>query len=266
MRTLIAAVIGFSSGVASGAFGIGGALLSTPLIRWALDAPPLIAVGTTLPVIIPTAITGVIAYIRTGFVQTRTAVITASAGGLFAVLGALTTQLVNGQLLLIATAAFIFVLSIRMLPGRMLPGRMLPGRMLGKKEPRGEQRLPPTVAMLLAVGAVSGFVAGLLGIGGGVILVPVLSGLLRFPIKTALGTSLAVVAAQAIPATLTHWIIGNIDWSIAGGLILGVIPGAHIGSRLAIASEDAKLQTVTAVAMAILALAFGATELRELLS
>lgn len=252
MRTVIAAVIGFSSGVASGAFGIGGALLSTPLIRWALDAPPLIAVGTTLPVIIPSAITGVIAYIRTGFVQTRTAVITASAGGLFAVLGALTTQLVNGQLLLIATAAFIFVLSIRMLPG--------------KKEPRGEQRLPPTVAVLLAVGAVSGFVAGLLGIGGGVILVPVLSGLLRFPIKTALGTSLAVVAAQAIPATLTHWIIGNIDWSIAGGLVLGVIPGAHIGSRLAIASEDAKLRTVTAVAMAILALAFGATELRELLS
>jgi uncharacterized protein len=251
VRTLIAALIGFASGVASGAFGIGGALLSTPGIRWALDAPALIAVGTTLPVIIPSAITGLVAYIRTGFVDVRAAVLTAAAGGCFAILGALTTEYVRGELLLIATAILIFVLSIRMLPAKSALRPPL---------------LKPTVPVLLVIGAASGFVAGLLGVGGGVILVPVLTGLLRFPIKTALGTSLAVVAAQAIPGTVTHGIIGNIDWGIAGGLVLGVIPGARIGSRLAVASEDAKLRVVVAVAMAILAVAFAATELRELLS
>jgi uncharacterized protein len=251
VRTLVAALIGFASGVASGAFGIGGALLSTPGIRWALDASPLIAVGTTLPVIIPTAITGVMAYIRTGFVQTRAAVIAATAGGSFAVLGALTTKVVRGEILLVATAVFIFVLSVRMLPR--------------KREHELPQRFQATVPVLLGIGAVSGFVAGLLGVGGGVILVPVLTGLLRFPIKTAIGTSLAVVAAQAIPGTITHALIGNIDWAIAGGLVLGVVPGARIGSRLAVATEDAKLRIVVASAMAVLALVFGATELRELL-
>jgi uncharacterized membrane protein YfcA len=118
---------------------------------------------------------------------------------------------------------------------------------------------------LLVIGAISGFVAGLLGVGGGVILVPVLTGLLRFPIKQALGTSLAVVAAQAIPGSVTHWIIGNIDWTIAGGLVLGVIPGARIGSRLAVASEDRKLRAVVAIAMMVLAVVFGGTELKELL-
>lgn len=251
MRTVVAALIGFASGVASGAFGIGGALLSTPGIRWALDTPALIAVGTTLPAIIPTAVTGVIAYLRTGFVDARAAVTAAAAGGCFAILGAIATGLVAGEALLIATAVLIFVLSVRMIPKK------------GATEPPVVQ---PTIRALLVVGAISGFVAGLLGVGGGVILVPVLTGLLRFPIKSALGTSLAVVAAQAVPGTITHAVIGNIDWAIAGGLVLGVVPGARIGSRLAVGTEDRKLRTVVAFAMMALALAFGATELRELLT
>jgi hypothetical protein len=251
--TLYAALIGFASGVASGAVGIGGAILSTPGIRWALDVPAVIAVGTTLPVIVPSAITGVIAYVRTGFVETRAAVITALAGSTFAILGALVTDVVQGELLLVATAVLILVLAYRMLPR--------------DDDEDGDvvARFEPTVPVLLVVGAVSGFVSGLLGVGGGVILVPVLSGLLRFPIKSAIGTSLAVVAAQAIPGTLTHWRLGHIDWAIAGGLVIGVVPGARIGSRLAIATEDRKLRVFVAVALGVLALIFGGTELRQLL-
>jgi uncharacterized protein len=247
--TVVAALIGFASGIASGAFGIGGALLSTPGIRWALDVEPLIAVGTTLPVIIPTAITGVIAYIRAGFVEIRSAATMAAAGGCFAILGAFATELIAGEALLVATAVLLFILSVRMLP----------------KPERGEPMavIEPTTVALLGIGAVSGFVAGLLGVGGGVILVPVLTGLLRFPIKQALGTSLAVVAAQAIPGSVTHAVLGNIDWTIAGGLACGVIPGARIGSRLAVATEDRKLRTIVALAMMALAIVFGGTEVKE---
>jgi uncharacterized membrane protein YfcA len=250
LRTLIAALIGFGSGIASGAFGIGGALLSTPGIRWALDAPALIAVGTTLPVIIPTALTGLVAYVRGKMVDTRSAFVAAAAGGVFAIFGALATQAIAGEALLITTAALIFVLSVRMFPRR--------------SDETPHPRFRPTVPVLLVVGAISGFVAGLLGVGGGVILVPVLTVLLRFPVKTALGTSLAVVAAQAIPGTVTHAIIGNVDWAIAGGLMIGVVPGARIGSRLAVAAEDRKLRTVVAIAMAVLAIAFAVTEIRAL--
>jgi uncharacterized protein len=252
LDTVFAALIGFASGVASGAVGIGGAILSTPGIRWTLDVPAVIAVGTTLPVIVPSAITGVIAYIRTGFVETRAAVVAAAAGSCFAVLGALVTDIVQGELLLVATAVLILVLAYRMLPR-------------DDDETRAP-RFEPTVPVLIVVGAVSGFVSGLLGVGGGVILVPVLSGLLRFPIKSAIGTSLAVVAAQAIPGTVAHAQLGHIDWSIAGGLVIGVIPGARIGSRIAVATEDRKLRLFVAIALAVLALIFGATELRQLLT
>lgn len=251
MRTLVAAVIGFASGVASGAFGIGGALLSTPGIRWALDTPALVAVGTTLPVIIPTAITGLITYARNQLVDLRTATISASAGSAFAVLGALTTEFVPGEALLVATAALILILSVQMIRGSSSPH---------------PADVRPSVVVLLAVGAISGFVSGLLGVGGGVILVPVLTVILRFPVKMALGTSLAIVSAQAIPGTITHGLIGNIDWGIVAGLVIGVIPGARLGSAAAVAAEDAKLRVVVGVAMGALAVVFGLAELRELLA
>jgi uncharacterized membrane protein YfcA len=182
-------------------------------------------------------------------VDVRSAAIAAAAGGVFAVIGALTTQIVAGEALLITTAALIFVLSLRMLPS---------------KKGAPPARYKPTIPVLVVVGSLSGFVAGLLGVGGGVILVPVLTVLLRFPVKTALGTSLAVVAAQAIPGTVTHALIGNIDWSIAGGLMLGVIPGARIGSRMAVSAEDRKLRIVVALTMSALAIAFAVTEIRAL--
>ncbi len=250
MRTLIAAVIGFASGVASGAFGIGGALLSTPGLRWILDTPALIAVGTTLPVIIPTALTGAYTYARSNLIDKRAAGILCTSGAAFAVLGALTTKLVPGEALMILTAGLIGFLSIRMIRGAHDPHRHT-------------QR--PSVPVLLAVGTVSGFVCGLLGVGGGVILVPVLTVFLGFPVKTALGTSLAVVAAQSIPGSITHALIGNIDWRIVGGLVIGVVPGARIGARAAVAAEDAKLRVVVGTAMGILALAFGLGELRDLI-
>jgi uncharacterized membrane protein YfcA len=250
LRTIVAALIGLGSGVASGALGIGGALLSTPGIRWAFHVKPLIAVGTTLPVIIPTGLTGVYTYVKSELVDVRTAAIMASAGCIFAIAGAYTTKFVNGEALLIATAVLLLILSIRMLP---------------RKHTGHAPQFEASVLVLLLIGALSGFVSGLLGVGGGVILVPVLTVILRFPVKKALGTSLAVVAAQAIPGTITHALLGHIDWAIAAGLFIGVVPGARIGSRLAVATADERLRVVVALAMAALALAFGGSELRSLL-
>jgi hypothetical protein len=251
VHTFIAALIGFAAGFASGAFGIGGALLSTPGIRWTLHAAPLIAVGTTLPVIIPTALTGVWTYSRGGYVDRRFAIIASSSGGVFAVLGALATTVIPGEALLLSTAVLIFALAVRMLPG---PSEMKP------------PSVTPSVGAYLVVGAASGLLAGLLGIGGGVILVPILTVVLRVPVKTALGTSLAVVAAQAVPATIVHAWLGHIDWRIAAGLMLGVIPGARLGSMWAIAAADKRLRIVVAIGMAALAATFGIGELRTILS
>src|ERR1044071_3354169 len=85
-RTILTLVVGFGTGVLSALFGVGGAVVSTPAIR-ALGATAFEAVGTTLPSIIPSAITGTLRYRREGLIQTRVVAWTAGSGALAAVGG-----------------------------------------------------------------------------------------------------------------------------------------------------------------------------------
>ena len=73
--------------------------------------------------------------------------------------------------------------------------------------------------------------SGLLGIGGGIIIVPLLVGILRMPLKRALGTSLLAIVALVIPGTVVHAALGHIDWAIFAALSVGAVPGARIGAR-----------------------------------
>ena len=68
------------------------------------------------------------------------------------------------------------------------------------------------------VGAVAGFVSGLLGVGGGIVMVPAFTAVLGMPLKRALGTSLVVIVVLAIPGTIVHWALGHIDWAIFAAL------------------------------------------------
>ena len=69
--------------------------------------------------------------------------------------------------------------------------------------------------------------AGLLGVGGGVLLVPAYTGLLRLPPKRAVATSLVAVAIFSVPAMITHALLGHIDWAYALPLVIGVIPARN---------------------------------------
>ena len=88
LLTLGVVVVGFGSGVLSGMFGVGGAVLTTPGIR-ALGATPLAAIGSTVPPIIPGAISGAYRYAKAGLVDWRVGVACGIAGAVAAVAGAL---------------------------------------------------------------------------------------------------------------------------------------------------------------------------------
>ena len=111
---------------------------------------------------------------------------------------------------------------------------------------------------LIGIGA--GVLSGLLGIGGGLIMVPAFTGWVRLPIKAALGTSLACVAVLAVPGTITHAALGNIDWLYALPLCIGIVPGARIGSHLAIRSSDRALRLIVSIGLGTLATAYAVGE------
>ncbi len=255
--TLATVVIGAVSGVLSGAFGIGGGMLTTPAIRLVLGAPAPIAVGTPLPVIVPGALTGAVAYLRRGLADLRVGVTVGAVGAVATVVGAALAHRIGGRATLIATAVVIGIAAIDI--ARPSSARDVATGTASPQE-QGAMRARYGVAGLLVLGVLAGSFSGLLGLGGGFIVVPGLVRLARFEIKRAIGTSLVVVSMLAIPGTFAHAALGHVDWSIAAGLALGVVPGALVGARLTVIAQERIVRVAFAVALLAAGITLGVTE------
>ena len=252
--------IGFVSGVLSGMFGIGGGIITTPALRMLVGVPALVAVGTPLPVIIPSAITGALSYARQGLADVRAGVTIGLSGSAFAVAGALSAKRVGGRAVLVATAALIIYMAVDM----ALQAAKTP-RSSGNGGSSTDGSVPPapTAALgsLVLVGAMTGVYSGFLGVGGGFVLVPLLTRWFRYPVKRAIATSLVAVALLAIPGSITHYLLGNVDLVLAALLAVGVVPGAFVGARITLGASDRSVRIGFAVLLACTGLILGASEI-----
>jgi hypothetical protein len=250
----IAVLIGFGAGVLSGVFGVGGGIAMTPGVQVFLGAPPIIALATPLPVILPTAATGAWRYQRAGEVNIRAAAWMGGSGAAAAGLGALATKVIQPHLLLLATAALLGWQAVSILRGA------------ASRAGAAEPATPATsTTRSVIVGVAAGLISGLLGIGGGLVMVPLMAGWLRMPLKQALGTSLLAITAIVIPGTIVHAALGHIDWALAGALTLGAVPGARVGAGLAIGARERTLGVAVGSFLLLAAVAYGLSELWHLL-
>ncbi len=242
-------LVGLVSGMLSGAFGIGGGLVTTPAIKLLLGYPDLIAVGTPLPVILPSAIAGAASHLRRGSVDLRAGVVIGLAGALTSVVGAYLTRVAGGVVVILATAALIVWAAGDMILQQRDASRAEREAAAGAEAAApalvGEQEAdpiavfaePPVVGArdswqrLVVVGLIAGLYSGFLGLGGGFVIVPGLTRFCGFSIKRAIGTSLVTVAILAVPGTIVHASLGHIDWALAAMLAIGVVPGALIGAH-----------------------------------
>jgi len=281
-QTILTLAAGVATGVLSGMFGVGGAVVSTPAIR-VLGATPLEAVGSTIPSVIPSAVSGSLRYRREGLIIGRVALWTLAAGLAATVGGALLTGAVpgNGHLLMIATAVLLAFTAFRMArvpsaaPARAqnpvdvedpVGDLAAPASDLVLAHERDPDRSSPLgrraeVWRLGLIGLAAGGLSGLLGIGGGVLMVPAFATWVRLSVKEAVATSLVCVGALAVPGMITHTALGNVDWAFAIPLSIAVIPGARIGAHLAIRSSDRGLRLAVAIVLGSIALAYGTGEI-----
>ena len=273
-RIVLTTAFGVVTGVLSGMFGIGGAVASTPAIR-VLGATPLAAVGSTIPSVIPSAVTGAWRYGRERLIDWRIVAWTSGVGIFATVGGALLTDVVpgNGHPLMILTAGLVGFSAYRLSRpvGTPEPEAVVategitdaaPG--LARVEDDGrDRRAEPW--RLAVIGVAAGGLSGLLGIGGGVLMVPAFTGWVRMPIKAALATSLACVGVLAVPGLITHAALGHIDWLYALPLCVGVVPGARLGAHLTIRSSDQTLRRLVGVVLGVIAVAYAVGETLALL-
>lgn len=217
---LIGAFIGLNSGM----FGVGGALLATPLLRVILGLSEVYSVATPLPAAIPAAISGSFVYLRQGTVRFDVAWRALVAAIPLSQIGVLVTIQTSGLLLMVLTGLVLGYSAWLFIERGYRDPAVLPT----------ERTVAQQHALLLyASGAVAGFVSGFLAIGGGIVLVPAFVKVLRMNTKEAVATSLFCVAALAIPGTIGHGIAGNIHWETALWLSAGVVPFGYIGARVA---------------------------------
>ena len=261
LRDVLTTLAGIATGVMSGTFGVGGAVISTPAIR-ALGCSAALAVGTTLPSILPGAITGSWRHRHGELIQWKVVAFTAPSGVVAAILGAWVSPRIpgDGHLLMVLTALLLMWSSINMI------------RSVSSHEPRDsaehdhvKTNLRNSQGFLATLtGLVAGSLSGLLGVGGGIIMVPLFRRWLALPMKNAVATSLICVGCFAIPGTITHSIEGGIDWRFAILLTIGVVVGAPFGSKMALKMSDKKLQRVFGLFLAAVAVIYGGGELLAL--
>ena len=252
LETILTVLVGLVAGLLSGLFGVGGGIVMTPGLSALAGVAPIVAVATPLPVILPTAMVGAFTYHRAGEVDVRAAAWISLTGAGASAVGALLTRLVNARLLLIITALLLVWQSVQILRGRSRPAS-------------ADARPIPWWALAL-VGMGAGLLSGLLGIGGGLVIVPALAGMLGMPLKRALGTSLVAVVVLVIPGTIVHAALGHLDWVAALFLVIGSLPGARVGAKIALGTRERTLRLLVGSFLAVVAVAYGVQQIVELAS
>lgn len=270
LRDALTVLLGLATGILSGLFGVGGGVISQPGMRL-LGLTPLVVIGSALPVIIPGAASGAFRYVREKLILWPAVVATVPAGLAAAVVGSVAAERVpgDGHLLQLVTAGLLGLSSYRM--GRSAPPA--PDEPLAETDapeaPEAEVVEHPDDSTLVpryaAIGVVSGLLSGLLGIGGGVVMVPAFVQLAKIEVKAAIATSLVCVGAFAVPGTISHAVQGHVDWRVVAALIVGVVPGARIGAALTIKATDRRLRVTVASFLGLTAVLYAGGELAALL-
>jgi uncharacterized protein len=219
-----ALLIGLAGGLSSGLLGIGGGIVLVPLLTKFLRLDQKRAQATSLAILVFTALAAALMYRAAGAVNLRLAALLA-LGAVFGVrLGALWAHRLPSATLRRAFGGFAFLVGLRLLLVNLPEGSWL--------------AMPGIAGMALeiAVGFVVGALSGLLGIGGGVILVPILTLLFGIPQHEAQGVSLFMIVPTSIVGTWTQLRLGNVEKPlvapIAAASVVAAVAAAALANQL----------------------------------
>jgi hypothetical protein len=196
-------------------------------------------VAAPLPATIPGTLVAARPYVRGRFFDRAALGWSLVVAIVATIIGSVATHWISGSILVTATDVVVAALGLRFL-----------------FKPRSgdevAEEVPHRVARTVAVAAVVGLAAGLLANSGGFLLAPLYLAVLRLPIKPAFGTSLIVSCVLAVPGTMVHAALGQIDWTLV--LVFGVasVPLSAVGARVGLRSDAARLERVYGAVLATL--------------
>jgi len=249
------AACGVLIGTLSGMFGIGGGTMIVPLLRLAFGLPVTACTATSLFTMIPTSLSGAFNHIRLRTASLKTGLAVGLGGFVFSPLGVWLGQRVDPRLVIVGVTAVIVYSAWSMLSRNGRDAVQKPS----DREAVGLSRL--RLAQFALLGAIAGVMAGLLGVGGGFLVVPVLVKLFDYRMKEATPASLIAISMIALPTTAYNIYLGNVYYLQGLALMVGTVPGARIGAWLSARLPDKQLRYGFAALLVIAGLALLANEL-----
>ena len=246
------AIVGFGLGVGLlvGMTGIGGGSLMTPLLILVFGIKPVTAVGTDLAYGAVTKTVGGIKHLRQGTVDIPLSLwmgagsVPAAVGGVY-VLDAIERAHgdVFDNVLITALAATLLFCGVMTLARALFLARIR-GRERDSVEMGRTERI-----RAVALGVVVGFVLGVTSAGSGALIAVGLIMAFRLVPTRVVGTDVFHAALLLWAAALAHVVAGNVDFGLAGNILVGSVPGVWVGSHLSVRVPEATLRTVLAIVL-----------------
>ena len=255
---IILLITGAGIGFASGLLGVGGGFIMVPVLYWLMTSigiDPTIAirvsVGTSLAVILPTAISGAYGHYKRNAVLKKPTVYLATTGIFGSILGGFIATSIPGDVLTKIFGITVVIVALIMIFVRY---------------PEINETPLDNIVYFLIGGLIVGIMSGLLGVGGGFIIVPFLVILLRYDIIKAIGTSSAVIVFTSIGGIISYvynglgvsglppFSLGYVNLLQFILLVILSIPMAQIGVKTAHNISKQKLNYAFAIMLIIIGL------------
>lgn len=248
---IISLAIGLTAGAFGGILGIGGGLIMIPLMVEVLKLSQHKAHGTSLVALVFTGISGATIYAANGSVDITAAALLALAAVIAAPLGARYCNALTEKNLKKYLGAFLIFCSALLFFKPYLTN------IIGTVPGYGK------IIILLITGAFTGFLSGMMGVGGGTIMVPVMVILTGLTQHVAQGTSLVVMVPAGAIGAFTHWKMGNVEKGLLWGLIPGIICGTYLGGNIAHLIPNNSLRLIFAAVLIFVGLRYFRTSSPE---
>lgn len=231
---------GVLAGLTAGLFGVGGGSVIVPGLVLLAGFPHKLATGTSLAAIVPTAAVGALSYAAGGELDWLVVAWTSLGAIVGATVGTYLLTRARTRWLQLVFAALLVFTAVRMFTG--------------EADGAGRAAMGAAMAMgLILLGTAAGLTAGLLGVGGGVVLVPVLSIVFGMPHVLAKGTSLAVIVPTAVAGTVLNRRAGLTALGPAAAVGAGGVAAAAAGSQIALVLDPHVAQVLFGLLLVVTA-------------
>ena len=291
ITSIVLIVVGLGIGVLSGLLGIGGGTIIIPVLRLGYGLDAFMATATSLFAIIPISLAGAVAHIRSRTCIPKLGIILGVAGAITSSAGVYLGSISPAWLIMLVAAIIIAYSATTMLGKALRMGGKKRGTDPRTSDPRTSPQVtvggqtpdstPPdnegtdphvscpaapaltarNVALGIVIGLIAGFASGYVGVGGGFIMVPLMTAWLGIPMKNTSGTSLVAIIILAILGVIQQAMLGHIDYLAGIMLCVGAIPGAVLGAKLVQRVPERTLRFIFSGLLAVAAVMLVVNEL-----